>query len=74
MASGWKLGIPTLGGGDLVGGVGQGGGVCIEEAEYSRAVHYDATDYGPLQGNSAETRGVGRKNVVGSGGTGPGGR
>ena len=43
-----------------------------EDAEYGRAIHCDATSYEPLQGNGADTRDVGRENVVVEGGTVPG--
>ena len=36
-------------------------------------VHFNATNYGPLRGNGADYEDVGRENVVGEGGTGPGG-
>ena len=42
VASGRKLGVPPLGGGDgggnVGGGFGCGGGVCLEEEEYGRSV------------------------------------
>ena len=37
-----------LGGGDVEGGLGVGLGIRPEEAEYSRAVHCEATNYRPL--------------------------
>ena len=42
-------------------------------AEHSRAINYDATDYGPLREDSAEAGGLGLSEVVGSGGDLPSG-
>ena len=51
---GWELGVPTAGyiygGGGFLGD----GRICPEEAEYSRTVHCDAADFGPLQGYGAD--------------------
>ena len=47
--------------------------MCNKEEEYSRAVHCNAPDYGPLQGNIEDSGDVGREKVVGEGGIGPGG-
>ena len=47
--------------------------MCTKEAEYGRAVHCNVPNYGPLRGNSADSRDVGCEKVVGEGGTGPGG-
>ena len=47
--------------------------MCNKEAEYVRAVHFNAPNSGPLRGNSADSVDVGREKVVGEGYTGPGG-
>ena len=49
-------------------------GVCAEEAEYSCAIHRDVTNPGPLQGVVKDSGDVGGKNVVVTGGPGPGER
>ena len=46
--------------------------MCTKEAEYVRVVHFNVTNYGPLQGNDADYRDVGREKVVGEGFTGTG--
>ena len=71
--SGRKLVVTTVGYGDAGGGVGGGRGMCTKEAEYGRAVNFNAPNSDSLQGNSADSRDVGREKVVGEGGTGPGG-
>ena len=72
-ASGWELGLPSARDGNARGGIQRDGGLCAKEAEYGRAIHRDATDYGPLRGDGADARDVGGKKVVGTGGPGPGG-
>ena len=67
MGSIWEY--PSLVGGNEGGWVRGGGGLCIEEEEYGRTVHCDATNYGPLKGSGAEAGDMGRKQVVGTGGT-----
>ena len=47
--------------------------MCNKEAEYGRAVHCNAPDYGPLRGKIIDSGDVGREKLVGEGGTGPGG-
>ena len=54
-------------GGRVLGGVG----ICTEETEYRRAIHCDATNYGPLRRNGADEGYMGCEKVMGLGGTGP---
>ena len=48
-ASGWDLGISTDVYGDARGGIRVDGGVRSKEAEYGFTIHYDATNYVPMQ-------------------------
>ena len=72
-AIGRVLGLTSAGNCDVGSMVQKYGGVCAEEAECSHAMHHDATDSVPLQGDGKEARDVGGKKVVGTGGPGPGG-
>ena len=45
--------------------------MCTKEAEYSRTVHFNMPDYGPLQGDIADSGDVGCDKVVVEVGTGP---
>ena len=47
--------------------------MCNKEAEYVRAVHFNAPDSGPLRVNIAYYRDGGREKVARAGYTGPGG-
>ena len=47
--------------------------MCTKEAQYSRVVHFNAPDYGPLRGNGAYFGDVGREKVVREGVNGPSG-
>ena len=38
--------------------------MCTKEAEYSCLLHCNEPNYGPLQGNVADSRDVGREKVV----------
>ena len=63
-----KVGAHLGGGGKRRVGAVNHGYIHPEEAEYSRAVHFYATAYGPLQGEGEESGGAGGYVVVGSGG------
>ena len=72
VAIGQDLGPPSDGDINEVSGVQRDGVLCDEQAEYSRAIHRDATDFGPLQGDGTNSWYVGGKKVVGTGGLGYG--
>ena len=67
------MGVPPPGGGDNGGGLGGGRGIRTDKSEYDRTVNCNTTDYGPLQGGSAEAGDGGLKEVVVTGGVGLGG-
>ena len=58
---GQELVVPNFGYGNALCGILRGRGICAEESEYSRAIHFDATNSRPLQGNGAYAGGVGRQ-------------
>ena len=60
--------------GDAGVGVLRYGVICAEEEKYCCAINCDATDYEPLRRDGADAGDVGRKNMVGTGYTVPGGR
>ena len=68
-----NMGLPLIGGGNE--GVELGGcwGISHEKVEYSRAVYFDATNYGPLWGGIVEAGGARLKKVVVTGWFGIGG-
>ena len=62
--------VTPLGGVDAVGGIGGGRGIRPDEADYSCAVHFDATNSGPMWGGRVDNGDTGLKNVVGTRGVG----
>ena len=65
------MGVTPLGGGDAVGGIGGGRGIRPDEADYGRAVHFNATNSGPMLVGCANDGDTGFKKVVGTIGVGP---
>ena len=63
----------AAGDGDSGGGVREDGRLCYEEAEYGRAIHCNAEDYGPMRGDGADDRGVSSYKMVRTLGTETGG-
>ena len=47
-ASRRQMVVTSLGGGDVVSGIGVGRGICPDEADYGRSVHFDATNSEPM--------------------------
>ena len=72
MDIGWEVGLPSSGDGNAGNRFRRYGRVCAEEAEYSRAIHCNATNSGPLIIDSKDYRGVGKYRMVVTEGPGPG--
>ena len=66
---GRKLGVHLGGGGKRGGGVRAGGNLHLVKVEYGHAVYCNATNSGPVLGGGKEAGGMGRYEVVGTGGT-----
>ena len=69
---GWEVGLTYSGDGNAGNGFQRYGRVCAEEAEYSRAIHCNVTNYEPLRRDSKDYRGVGGNKVVVTGRPAPG--
>ena len=61
---GRKLGVNLGGGRERGGGVWADGNLHSEKSEYSCAVYFDGTNYGPVQGSEEEAGGTGGDVVV----------
>ena len=72
MAIGREVGLTSSGDGNAVNGFRIYGRLCAEEAEYGRAIHRNATGFGPLRRDGKDVGGVGGNKVVVTGGPGPG--
>ena len=70
-ASGWDLVLTSAGYGNSGSRIRKYGRVCAKEAEYGYTIHHNVTNYGPLQGDGADARDVGKKKVMGTGGLKP---
>ena len=68
-----ELGLPTSGGGTE--GSGNGGDTDVHniDAEYGRAIYYNASDFGTMQAGHSAARSAGVSAVVGAGRNRPGG-